>query len=119
MHPLHKSWAYSLVRTRERLTLRPQRARPSKLSAHPERYCGISHSCGPHTPGEFHNTREFVVGTGGGGLTTVVNVQPNSEVRISGTFGVLRLILQPTSYSWRFIAARGGTATDSGSANCH
>jgi len=63
--------------------------------------------------------REFVVGTGGGGLTTVVNVQPNSEVRISGTFGVLRLILQPTSYSWRFIAARGGTATDSGSANCH
>jgi len=63
--------------------------------------------------------REFVVGTGGGGLTTVVNVQPNSEVRISGTFGVLTLILQPTSYSWRFIAARGGTATDSGSANCH
>ena len=63
--------------------------------------------------------REFVVGTGGGGLTTVVNVQPNSEVRISGTFGVLRLTLQPTSYSWRFIAARGGTATDSGSANCN
>src|SRR6266550_248123 len=61
--------------------------------------------------------REFIVGTGGADLTSVVNVQPNSEVRISGTFGVLRLILQPTSYSWRFIAARGGTATDSGSAN--
>jgi len=63
--------------------------------------------------------REFVVGTGGGDLTTVVKVQGNSEVRISGTFGVLKLILQPTSYSWRFIAARGGTATDSGTANCH
>ena len=63
--------------------------------------------------------RELIVGTGGADLTSVVNVQPNSEVRISGTFGVLRLILQPTSYSWRFIAARGGTATDSGSANCH
>ena len=74
----------------------------------------------PHgTRDATRGIREFVVGTGGGGLTTVVNVQPNSEVRISGTFGVLKLILQPTSYSWRFIAARGGTATDSGSANCH
>ncbi len=63
--------------------------------------------------------REFIVGTGGGGLTTVINVQPNSEVRISGTFGVLKLTLQPTSYSWRFIAARGRTATDSGTAACH
>jgi len=63
--------------------------------------------------------REFMVGTGGGDLTTVVNVQPNSEVRISGVFGVLKLTLQSTSYSWRFIPARGGTAKDSGSANCH
>jgi len=74
----------------------------------------------PHgTRDATRGIREFVVGSGGGGLTTVVNVQPNSEVRISETFGVLRLILQPTSYSWRFITARGGTATDSGSANCH
>ena len=63
--------------------------------------------------------REFIVGTGGADLTIVANVQPNSEVRISGTFGVLKLTLQSTSYSWRFIAARGATATDSGSANCH
>jgi hypothetical protein len=63
--------------------------------------------------------REFVVGTGGADLTAVAHVRPNSEVRITGMYGVLKLSLQPTGYSWRFVPARGATTTDSSSASCH
>jgi hypothetical protein len=63
--------------------------------------------------------REFVVGTGGGALTALATIRPNSEVRITGEFGILKLTLQPGRYSWRFIPVRGGTTADSGSASCH
>jgi hypothetical protein len=63
--------------------------------------------------------RQFVVGTGGGALTALATIRPNSEVRITGEFGVLKLTLQPGRYSWRFIPVRGGTTADSGSASCH
>jgi hypothetical protein len=63
--------------------------------------------------------REFVVGTGGRNLTTFVGVHPGSEVRRSDTFGLLRLVLHPTSYRWQFVPAAGGTFADSGSQPCH
>jgi hypothetical protein len=62
--------------------------------------------------------REFVVGTGGRGLTSFTTVEPNSEVREAGTFGVLKLTLQPTGYDWEFVPVAGSTFTDSGSAAC-
>ncbi len=63
--------------------------------------------------------REFVVGTGGKNYTTLGTPQPNSEVFESGTYGVLRLDLQPTSYSWEFVPEAGRTFTDSGSQACN
>jgi hypothetical protein len=67
-----------------------------------------------------HGIREFVVGTGGGnGLSSFPSeVAPNTEVRNSNTFGVLKLTLHPTSYDWEFIPIAGSTFTDSGSAAC-
>jgi len=62
--------------------------------------------------------REFVVGTGGGGLYAFGSPEPNSEARNSDTYGVLELTLHPTSYDWEFIPIAGGTFTDSGSAAC-
>ena len=63
--------------------------------------------------------REFVVGTGGAPLNqTLQPLQPNSEVRSNTAYGVLKLILQPTSYDWEFIPIAGQTFTDSGSSNC-
>jgi hypothetical protein len=62
--------------------------------------------------------REFVVGTGGGGLYAFGSPEPNSEVRDSDTHGVLKLTLHPTSYDWAFVPIAGGTFTDSGSAAC-
>ena len=62
--------------------------------------------------------RQFVVGTGGKSFHNFGDVQPGSEARNNDTFGVLKMILGPTSYEWRFIPEAGKTYTDSGSTNC-
>jgi acid phosphatase type 7 len=61
--------------------------------------------------------REFVVGTGGAALTMLTRPKVNIESLITGTFGVLKLTLQPNSYSWQFLNA-SGSATDFGSDSC-
>src|SRR5207244_6793938 len=64
--------------------------------------------------------REIIAGTGGGGLdATNTYFWPNSQVRISGVYGVLKLTLSSTAYSWQFIPVAGQTATDSGTTTCH
>jgi hypothetical protein len=63
--------------------------------------------------------REFVVGTGGRSHYSFSSPQPNSEVRNSDTFGVLKLTLHADSYDWAFVPEAGRTFTDSGSDNCH
>ena len=77
----------------------------------------------PQTPnGTFDSERgirEFVVGTGGGAFHGFGTIQPTSEVRNSGTFGVLKLTLHPSSYDWEFVPVAGQTFTDSGSGQCH
>jgi alkaline phosphatase len=62
--------------------------------------------------------REFVVGTGGAPRYPVAGPEANSEVRHSGTPGVLRLTLHAASYDWRFLAAADGAFTDEGSTPC-
>ena len=62
--------------------------------------------------------REFVVGTGGTSFSPFNTIAPNSEVRNTGTAGVLKLTLNSTSYDWEFIPVAGKTFTDTGSANC-
>jgi hypothetical protein len=63
--------------------------------------------------------REFVVGTGGAFFTGVSSARPNSEVRQNNTYGVLKMILRPASYDWRFVPEAGKTFSDSGSQACH
>jgi hypothetical protein len=66
-----------------------------------------------------NGVREFVVGTGGKAHYPMGTPIANSQVRNSNTFGVLRLTLHPTSYSWEFVNAPAtGAFTDSGSAQC-
>ena len=77
----------------------------------------------PQTPSGQLDTqrgiRAFVVGTGGGGLYSFSTPLPNSEVRNSSTFGVLKLTLGNGTYSWQFVPIGGQTFTDSGSGTCH
>lgn len=60
--------------------------------------------------------REFVVGTGGAAGDPFGAIQPNSEVRASGIYGVLELTLHADSYDWQFIPAAGSSFSDSGTA---
>ena len=62
--------------------------------------------------------RQFVVGTGGSRLYAIPRVEPNSERRIAGTYGVLALTLHAQGYAWRFLPLDGGPG-DAGAALCH
>jgi len=63
--------------------------------------------------------REFVVGTGGASLYSFGTTLSTSQIRNSSTYGVLKLTLNSTSYSWKFVPVAGKTFTDSGTTNCH
>ena len=78
----------------------------------------------PQTPlgvaDPVNGIREIIVGTGGEGLDQPNTlITPNSEVQISGVFGVLKLTLGDGSYTWEFVPVAGQTATDSGTGTCH
>lgn len=63
--------------------------------------------------------RSFVVGTGGhGDLRPLVGVRPNSEVRFSEAWGVLKLTLHATRYDWEFVPVAGAIFSDAGAATC-
>jgi acid phosphatase type 7 len=63
--------------------------------------------------------REIVAGTGGKSHRPFAKPLPTSEVRDDTTFGVLKLMLHPTSYDWVFLPEAGKQFTDSGSGQCH
>jgi acid phosphatase type 7 len=63
--------------------------------------------------------REFVVGTGGRSYYPFGSPEPNSEVRNTGTFGVLKLTLSDGSYTWEFVPVAGKSFTDRGTDTCH
>ena len=63
--------------------------------------------------------REIVVGTGGAGLYEFGTPLAASQVRDNTSFGVLKLTLRATGYTWEFVPAANSTFTDRGSSNCH
>ena len=63
--------------------------------------------------------RQFVVGTGGAGLTPFIWIRPYSEVRINGVHGILRITLWAESYRWEFLSASGAKLLDTGTSECH
>jgi hypothetical protein len=62
---------------------------------------------------------EFIVGTGGKSQTSILDLQPNSEVQHSGMYGILKLDLHQNGYDWQFVPISGGTFQDFGSRVCH
>ena len=65
-----------------------------------------------------YGIRQFVVGTGGRSHYAFGAPIANSEVRNNDTYGVLKLTLHPTSYTWEFVPEAGKTFNDSGTAPC-
>lgn len=70
-------------------------------------------------PDPDRGIRQFVVGTGGFGLSAFGRQATGSEVRDNTTFGVLRLELGDGTYNWQFLAVDGRRVVDSGSDRCH
>jgi hypothetical protein len=62
---------------------------------------------------------ELVVGTGGRHPYAFRDPLPNSIVRESPVFGVMRLELRPDGYSFEFLAVPGDDFTDTGTGTCH
>src|SRR5438876_4184414 len=78
----------------------------------------------PQSPAQqldtLYGIRAFVVGTGGTGLDGGSPPPvPNSEVRNTTTWGVLKLTLNTGGYSWQFIPVAGQSFADAGSGLCH
>jgi hypothetical protein len=80
-----------------------------------ERFAPMNKSGGAVSPG----LQQIVVGTGGVSLDGFGSILSASRVRNGKTYGVLRLYLQPTAYSWRFLPITGGTFSDTGTIYCH
>ena len=68
---------------------------------------------------DANGNREFHFRPGGAGQRPWGTIRANSEVRSSGTFGVLQLTLGASSYSWQFVPIAGKSFTDSGTQATH
>lgn len=82
---------------------------------HYERFAALGPDGQPVPAGGL---RQFVVGTGGRSVYPVRSPIAGSEVRHSGSYGVLELALKDGAYDWRFLAVEGSSFTDSGSDRC-
>lgn len=80
-----------------------------------ERFAPMNKSGGAVSVG----LQQIVVGTGGASHDGFSTIQSASRARNSNTYGVLRLFLTPTSYSWRFLPIAGQSYSDTGTINCH
>jgi acid phosphatase type 7 len=75
----------------------------------------------PQDPGgkaDPKGIRQFIAGTGGAPLYKIGTIKPNSEIRNTSTHGVLKLILNPTSYDWEFVPVAARGFSDRGTAGC-
>jgi hypothetical protein len=70
-------------------------------------------------PDEKRGIRELVIGTGGAENYPMGTTQPNSAMRYSGAFGILKMTLKPGSYDWEFVSVKPGELTDKGTGACH
>lgn len=87
------------------------------LSAHEHLYERFAPMSPDGQRDDARGIRQFIVGTGGAGLYTVMRAHPQSEVRVV-LHGLLKLTLAQASYSWEFVQPNG-TRSDVGSGVCH
>ena len=88
------------------------------LGGHDHHYERFAPLDGKGRPDPANGMRQFVVGTGGGGVYRLKRIAPYSEARDNSTYGVLRLVLLPGKYDWTFVAVEGQSFTDSGTGTC-
>ena len=65
----------------------------------------------------LNGIRAFTVGTGGAPLYRFARIHPNSAFHHNRSWGVLRLVLMPTSYQWEFVTVND-KRLDQGRSDC-
>jgi hypothetical protein len=88
------------------------------LSGHDHHYERFTPLDARGRPDSAGGLRQFVVGTGGGGVYRIERLAPYSEVRENGSYGVLKVVLLPGRYEWSFVPVVGQSFTDSGTTAC-
>src|SRR5262245_49913728 len=90
------------------------------LNGHDHLYERFGPQAGDGRPDPARGIRQFIVGTGGVNADyRFVTTKPNSEARITGQNGVLKLTLLADSYQWEFVTTPNGAVADSGTGQCH
>jgi len=89
------------------------------LGAHYQFYERFAQQTPTGVRDDLAGIREFVVGIGGQSWTSFGTPLPNSQVRATQTWGVLKLTLNSASYNWQFLPIAGQTFADAGSTACH
>lgn len=89
------------------------------LVAHDHDYERFAPISGGGERDDLRGMRQFVVGTGGAGLTAFGLTSKHSKVLDNSTHGVLRMTLKDIGYEWKFLPVEGGSFTDHGVALCH
>jgi acid phosphatase type 7 len=84
------------------------------LSGHAHNYERFAPMSATGALNTANGMREIVVGTGGAGPHGFTTPAATSEVRATGTYGVLKLTLHASSYDWQFVPVAGQSFTDSG-----
>ena len=88
------------------------------LSGHNHTYERFAPQRPDRTRDDANGIRYFVAGSGGASLYDFVRTEPNSEVRHKG-WGVLKLTLKASDYSWEFLPVEGSSLADAGTGACH
>ena len=70
-------------------------------------------------PDLAHGMTQFVVGTGGDSHYKFHLPDVGSDLRLKGQYGVLRLQLTNSAFSWQFLTAPTGAVADAGTTTCH
>lgn len=88
------------------------------LSGHNHQYERFAAQTPDGRRDDRRGVRQFVVGTGGAAPYAFGRPAANSQVRLTGTPGVLRLTLTDNAYDWEFVPV-AGRLSDSGRDTCH
>jgi hypothetical protein len=90
------------------------------LSGNDHDYERFSAQAPDQSPDPTAGVVQWVVGTGGKSHGRInLPLEPNSQAQNDDSYGVLRLVLHPTGYDWKFIPVAGRTFTDAGTGSCH
>lgn len=75
----------------------------------------------PSQQADANGIRQFTIGTGGrspqDGFRSTI--QPNSQRRATGIYGVMKFTLGNGTYAWNFLPIAGQSFTENGSGTCH